>query len=123
MGEKKKLLAAGGKRQRSKKGGAAAVRAGELQRALMGGGDPAGDSQPEPGAARSAFVAAANFIGAEETLEDLRLGFGGDSRPGVGYGDEVAILSARQRQRHRALCGRVFDGVVEEVQHHAAQEV
>src|ERR1700731_2782740 len=89
----------------------------------MGLGDPASNREPEAGPAGIALGARPCLVGTEETFENARLEFGGNSRPGVGDAQNVGICVEAAVYVDHSAGGRVFDGVVDEVQKHAAKEV
>src|SRR3954452_8893918 len=83
-------------------------------------GDPFDDRQAE---AETAGGARPGFVGAIEPLEHMRGVFGrnadaviGDSYPRAGFGD-------LQRSRNAPTWRRVANGVVEKVEHEAAQQM
>ena len=89
----------------------------------MGFGNPAGDGKSEAGAAGIAFGARPGFVGAEKALEDARLEFSGNSRAGIGDAKDVVDCVEAAVYVDHSTGGRVFDGVVDEIQQHAAEKI
>ena len=88
----------------------------------MGFCDPARDRQPKARAATVVFPAGTRFVCAEEAFEDSRLEIEGDASAGIRDAQGIFSAGTPALQGYAAACRRVFDGIVEEVEDHAAQE-
>ena len=107
-------------RQGYGKGAAAPQIARAIDRAAVRFGDPSDDGQAEP---EAAILAVARLSGAVEALENAGRVAGRDADSGIGDAQLHARGAGFQRGRHLAAGRCVADGVIEQVDHQAAQQL
>src|SRR5687767_3017158 len=104
--------------------GVAGAGGDEVEVAVVQLGDAAGNGEAEAGAAGGGVLGAgACGVGAKEAIEDAVVKVGGDAGAVVGDGDVVPGAVAVHVDDDAAAGVRVFDGVVDEVEHDAAEQV
>src|SRR5208337_316409 len=104
------------------KGGTGAVGTRQFEAAMVGFRDPTSNGKAEASTTGIAFGTRARYVSAEEALEDPLLQFRGDAGTIVRNTDKIINPLTAAGESNGAARRGIFDGVIEEIEQHAAEQ-